>query len=86
MKTKDAIEAAIAFLQEIYPDVSDFLVEEIELKGRLWKITLSFPSLNVKGAFANSLLGSPRTYKSLEIDTEKGTVISMKIRTVDSGV
>ncbi len=83
MNTKEAIETAIKYLEEIYPTVSDFLVEEIETKGRLWTITISFPSLTVKGAFASSLLGGPRTYKSLDIDPEDGMVKSMKIRIVD---
>ncbi len=83
MSTKEAIVLAIEYLKEIYPTISDFLVEEIETKGRLWTITISFPSLTVQGAFANSILGSPRTYKSIEIDPQDGIVVSMKIRTLD---
>jgi hypothetical protein len=56
------------------------LVEEVELTGGYWLITLGYdrppalPGFNLKG---------PRTFKVFKVDGETGEVISMKIREVE---
>lgn len=81
---KKAIEIALTHIKEIYPNVSNFEVEEVEISDddSHWAITLSMPDERVKGALALSLTGYPKKYKSLNIDAKTGRVKAMKIRNI----
>ena len=81
---KTASKIAIEFVHSIYPDNSDFQVEEIETSedGKYWLITIGMYDLtDVKGTLG-ALIAKPRKYKAVQINKENGDVRSMKIRKV----
>jgi hypothetical protein len=82
MDAKQAIDIAINYVKAVYPNSSDFLVEEIEISDddTKWKVTVSFPEISLKGELTRSLMGHPRSYKIVTIDAKTGSVRSMKMR------
>lgn len=82
-----AASAAAAYFKELYPNVTAFSLEEVELSedGTHWMITLSFDIP------ANPRLGSvlaqfqpPKTkFKVFKVDAKTGRVIAMKIRKLE---
>ena len=80
---RDAANAAAEYFKELYPTVTAFSLEEVELSedGTHWLITLSFeiPITNSLMAFQ-----PPRTkFKVFKVDAKSGRVVAMKIRKLE---
>ena len=74
----DAVKIAQRTLQDLVPQASNILLEEVELdvNNGEWLITLSFPD----SSNGFSVMGSQRKYKLIMVDAEAGTFKAMKIR------
>ena len=92
LTVKDAVQAAQRWVRDLYPeeDLQHLRLEEVKLSDdeRLWNITLGWAESAVReptslsAMFSQDLRTLPRVYKTLEVDSESGTVKSMKIREV----
>ncbi len=79
---KEAAHTAAEFLTEMIGRVpQDLLVEEIELEGSEWLVTLGFSRKNAMGA---TVFFGPdeRVYKIVAVDAKTGAAKSIKIRKV----
>jgi len=85
---KQAVTAAIQFLQRLFPDLPDLRLEEVELSedGEEWLITLGFLVKQPRTALENVLdpegVDWNRIYKLVRVDAKTGHAKSMKIRSV----
>jgi hypothetical protein len=89
---KIAVAAAIAYVKELYEDISlrDLLLEEIEYSDASdkWLVTIGFSLPETKEVSTSVILPSrtsrelSRRYKTVIIDAVSGAPDSMKIRTV----
>ncbi len=81
---KEAVKNAILYFEELYQgDYSNLALEEVEFSDdeKHWFITLGFtPPTTGIAQMAGTV--QKREYKSLTINSESGSIISMKIRTV----
>ena len=92
LTVKEAVRAAESWVRDLYAGgaLDQLRLEEVEITDddRSWLITLGWREPGVKmPAVLAPVLGDevpvhPRTYKTLEVDTETGAVRSMKIREV----
>jgi hypothetical protein len=76
MDVKDAVKVAENYMDSLYSDsVRGLLLEEVELSDdeQFWCVTLSWDV---------DILGTQRTYKVFKIRANDGTVVSMKMRTL----
>jgi hypothetical protein len=82
INAKQAVAAAIGFFKTLYEGVNyfDLLVEEIELDGSVWRITLGYSRpANPAGVFLG--VSRPnREYKAFVVNVLTGEVESMKMR------
>jgi len=86
-----AANAAAAYFKELYPSVTAFSLEEVELSedGGHWLITLSFevpPTRGLGQGLGNVLIPfqPPRTkFKVFKVDAKAGRVVAMKIRKLE---
>ena len=78
---KDAVSAAMKYFRELFPNVSNLMLEEIEQSedGKYWFVTLGYDSNRRKGPLD---FGQARTYKTFSIDSASGKLKSVKIRSV----
>ena len=86
LKLQEAVKIATKTLREIYEgkEFDNLMLEEVELDGFEWFITLGFddPAQSTEGPLT-LLAGNPeRQYKLFCIDANSGDVKSMKIRRV----
>lgn len=85
---RSAANSAALYFQDLYPEVSAFSLEEVELSpdGSHWLITLSF-ELSAKLLPASNLVlpfQPPRTkFKVFKVDAKTGAVLAMKIRKLE---
>ncbi len=75
---KNAVKIASDYLAEVFPDVREVRLEEVELaeEGPFWNITFSFlrpqpPPLSMI---------SDREYKVVQVGSDKGDLHSIRIR------
>jgi hypothetical protein len=85
LSAKQAVAAAAAYMREIYGSPEGLLVEEIELDGNLWIVTMGFwlelPQRNLlNGLSPLDARRVRRVYKELRLGADNGEVISMRIR------
>jgi hypothetical protein len=83
-----AAQAGAAYFKELYPDVTAFSLEEVELSedGNHWLITLSFelPAGPVQGLGLLPTFQPPKTkFKVFKVDAKTGKVVAMKIRKLE---
>ena len=82
-----AANAAAAYFKELYPNVTAFSLEEVELAedGGHWLITLSFEIQPTSGlGNAVSRFQPPKTkYKVFKVHARTGRVVAMKIRKLE---
>lgn len=92
VSAKEAVNAAAAYMLEMYAGATGLRVEEIELDDAqgLWIVTMGFwetvpvpPSLNSLAAIALNPKVQ-RVYKELRIRSSDGQIVSMKIRNLPS--
>jgi hypothetical protein len=100
VEIKQAVDAATQHLTALYSNPRGVQLEEVYLSDdeSAWLVTLSFLAqadeeeifagpYGVVAQYRTELLGKKRLvriYKSFEVDGEKGTVRSMKIRPIPS--
>ena len=81
---KEAVALAKYYAVSVFPDsVLTLRLEEIELTGDVWHVTLSWtdPDGSIVGALAGILNPKlPRLYKVFEIDKSTSEVTAMRIR------
>jgi len=80
---KKAVQKAGEYLLSLYPNAAGAIqLEEVELTedDKYWLITLSFPDLSIRRI--NKSWRTGRTYKTLKVKANTGTVVAMKIREV----
>jgi hypothetical protein len=78
---KDAVKAAQELAEELYGELAEILVEEVESKEKTWIVTLSFlTEAKTNGPLAAFSNRYTKWYKRFEVDAVTGTVLSMKIR------
>jgi hypothetical protein len=81
ISVKEAAQKAAEYFTGLYGDqFVNVLVEEVELTGDYWLITLGYDRAPVLPRFG---LKGPRAFKVFKVDGETGEVISMKIREVE---
>ncbi len=89
MEAREAVELAKRHVAEMFEaePIKEVGLEELELKGDYWSVTIGFardwPS---SSGVLRSLGGSKRTYKIVRIDDRTGSVQSLRHREVaDAG-
>ena len=75
---KQAVEIATKYYTTVSGERATITVEEVELDGGFWVITLGI-SDSYSIAFSGN---AAKSYKQFRINAEKGEVMSMKIRKV----
>lgn len=78
----EAVNSATQYLRKFYPEISNILLEEVEIDAtrQQWLITLSFPN-NETDTLAPFQLPS-RKNKLFQIDAQAGMPVAMKMRQV----
>jgi hypothetical protein len=76
---KQAVQKAIAFAKDFYPQVRDIRLEEVEPTSGGWSVVVSFAT-GESSTLAYALgQGDPRIYKTITIDSESGQARSLKV-------
>jgi hypothetical protein len=80
-----AASAAAAYFKELYPNVTAFSLEEVELSenGTHWLITLSFDIPPTQGLGMIGFLPPKTKFKVFKVDAKTGRVVAMKIRKLE---
>jgi len=80
LDVKAAARIAIKYLHELMPTIplSDITLEEVEMSGNTWLVTLGYSDKN-PSSFARVTTGG-RTFKRFQINAATGEVISMRMR------
>lgn len=73
----DAVSIAGKRLREVFPEATDFRLEEVERQMNDWLITLSFPERG--NGTVGQILGR-REYKTVQIDGASGEVQAIRMR------
>lgn len=78
---KEAAEKATEYFTNLYDgQFKNVLLEEVELQGSYWLITLGYDMPSPLPQFTRK---GPRGFKVFKVDNETGEVVSMKIREVE---
>ena len=81
LDSRTAIERAKSYVKEVFSDIKDLRLEEIERSSdrKHWLVTFSFsrPDLTILG---ESFTNPHRDYKTVTVDANTGEPISVKIR------
>lgn len=84
LDSKTAVKKAKAYLNEIFVNVKDLRLEEIERSPdrKHWLVTFSIarPDLTL---FGSSFPNPERDYKAVTLDANTGEVLAVKIKSFD---
>jgi|ERR1700690_661868 hypothetical protein len=76
---KEAVQHAIAFTKDFYPEAKDIRLEEVEPISGGWSVVISFAT-GEPSTIAYALgQGAPRIYKTITIDSGNGKAQSLKV-------
>ena len=76
---KGAVQAAIAFAKDFFPEAKGIRLEEVEPNSGGWSVVISFTT-GEPGTIALALgQGVPRIYKTISVESEGGHVQSLKV-------
>lgn len=76
---KDAVQKAIAFAKEFFPEAKGIRLEEVEPGSGGWSVVISFTT-GEPGTLALALgQGVPRIYKTITVESEGGHIQSLKV-------
>lgn len=76
---KGAVQAAIAFAKDFFPEARDIRLEEVEPSSEGWSVVISF-STGEPGTLSLVMgAGAPRAYKKITIASETGQAQSLKV-------
>lgn len=74
---KGAVQKAIAFAKEFFPEAKGIRLEEVEPRSGGWSVVISFTT-GESGTLALALgQGVPRIYKTITVESEDGHVQSL---------
>ena len=85
MQAREAVEVAKRHVEELFEaePIGEVGLEEIELQGGVWSVTIGFTrDWPVSRGVIKTLGGAGRTYKIVSIDDKTGSVRSLKHREV----
>ncbi|HUO09547.1 MAG TPA: hypothetical protein VM008_14655 [Phycisphaerae bacterium] len=83
LSIKDAAHRARQYLVELFGEVADIRLEEVESEENNWLITLSFlANAPQEDAWIMTQSKMIRQYKIFTIDRDTGEVLAMRIRTL----
>lgn len=76
---KEAVQTAIAFTKEFFPEAKDIRLEEVEPNQHGWSVVVSFAT-GEPGTLSMVMGGgTPRLYKSISIASDTGKAQSLKV-------
>ncbi len=75
---KGAVQAAIAFTKEMFPQAKDILLEEVEAKSGGWSVVISFVTGELS-TLSQVMGGGARLFKTISIDSASGQALSLKV-------
>jgi hypothetical protein len=76
---KGAVQKAIDFAREFFPEAKGIRLEEVEPGSNGWSVVISFTT-GEPGALATALgQGGTRVYKTITVSSEGGHVQSLKV-------
>jgi hypothetical protein len=76
---KGAVQKAIAFAKDFFPEAKGIRLEEVEPHSGGWSVVISFTT-GEPGTLALALgQGVPRIYKTITVESEGGHVQSLKV-------
>jgi len=76
---KGAVRAAMVFSKDMFPEVKDIRLEEVEPSSNGWSVVVSFAA-DAPATYA-IVTGRelPRVYKTIAIESETGQAMSLKV-------
>jgi hypothetical protein len=74
---KEAVQAAVGFVGELYPEAQGIRLEQVEPLSTIWSVVLSF-NLGEPNTFALVTGANTRLYKAIEVDNASGQPRSLK--------
>jgi hypothetical protein len=76
---KGAVQAAMTFAKDMFPQAKDIRLEEVEPRSGGWSVVVSFTT-GEPGTLAQVIGGAvPRLFKTIAIASEGGQAISLKV-------
>lgn len=79
VEMKEAVQRAITFTKEFFPEAKDIRLEEVEPVSGGWSVVVSFAT-GEPGTLAIVIeQGAPRIYKTITIDSSNGMAQSLKV-------
>ncbi len=76
---KGAVQAAIAFAKDMFPQAKDIRLEEVEARSGGWSVVISFAT-GEPGTLSLVMGGAaPRLFKTIAIDSASGKAQSLKV-------
>jgi hypothetical protein len=75
---KGAVQAAIAFAKDMFPQAKDILLEEVEARSGGWSVVISFVSSELS-TLSQVMGGRSRLFKTIAIDSTSGQAQSLKV-------
>ena len=81
--SKNAVQQARSYFQDLFPTAQDVRLEEIELSadGQFWLVTYSFAKPEIM-LFGAPVTNPQREYKVVKLDAHTGEPQGIKIRTL----
>lgn len=76
---KEAVQAAISSVLELYKGAADIRLEEAEKEGPAWSVVLSFTPYDATDPLASVMKSSKRLYKRIEVAGDTGELIALKV-------
>jgi hypothetical protein len=77
---KSAVQAAIAFVIEMFPQAKDIRLEEVEARSGGWSVVISFVTGEIGTLSQVTGVGTgARLFKTIAIDSESGQAMSLKV-------
>lgn len=74
---KEAVQAAIEFVGDLFPEARGIRLEEVEPLPSKWSVVLSFNT--GEPTTLATVMGERRIYKAVEVDSDSGEPRSLKI-------
>jgi hypothetical protein len=75
---KGAVQAAIAFAKDMFPQAKDIRLEEVEARSGGWSVVISFVTGEL-GTLSQVMGGGSRLFKTIIIDSASGQAQSLKV-------
>jgi len=77
---KQAVNAAIGFVEDLFPEAKGIRLEQVEPHSAVWSVVLSFDT-GEPSTLASVMGGEKRIFKAVEIDSLSGEPQALKVWT-----